>query len=310
MTANILSINGGGIRGLIALRQIVELEKMLKRPLYQHFDFITGTSTGGIIATLLSIGYTAEELMNVYVNHGRFIFEKRFLHFGLIRPKYSDKYFNHIIESYTDGKTLYDCKTNIVIPAFNATKNELVLFKSNKIHDTKDKKNYSLFDVIRSTSSAPGYFKPHKIDNDYFIDGGLVVNNPVQMAIIEAMKEGFDKFQVISFTTGNVVKPIEKSLVRSGMIRWANPSISILLREMDKTTNYLTKVQFDIANELYGKRIGTYIRCESYIKKSSGKIDDASKENIRKMVEDGMNSAEINKNKMRVFFFNTLKHER
>lgn len=307
-SANILSINGGGIKGLIALRQIVELEKMLKQPIHKHFDFITGTSTGGIIATLLSLGYTAEDLLKFYINHGSLIFKKRFLHFGLIRPKYSDKYFNEIIKKYVGDKTLFDCKTNIIIPAFNATTNELVLFKSNKITSYHEKRNYALFDVIRSTSSAPGYFKPHKIENDYYIDGGLVVNNPVQMALIEAMKEGYDKFHIISFSTGKITKPIKDSLIHSGMLQWASPTIDILLREMDKTCDYITDMQFANATNVFGKRMGSYIRCESYIQKSSGEIDDVTSSNIDNMLLDGIKSAEINKNKMRVYFFNTLKN--
>ena len=308
-TANILSINGGGIRGLIALQQLVELEKIIDVPLYKHFDYIAGTSTGGIIAVFLSIGYTPTELLDIYLEHGNKIFDKRFLRFGLLRAKYNDKYFNDIIDSFAKGNTLKDCKTSIVIPAYNASKKELKLFKSDKaLYD--DKYNYSLFNVVRSTASAPSYFKPIVIDNNYYIDGGLVVNNPVMMVFLEALKEGFTSFNILSFSTGSTEQPLSKSVADGGAINWAKESVDILLTEMDETTHYTMTQLFDLFPVLNKKRLGMYIRCESYIEKSSGKIDDASKENIYRMTLDGLLSASRNKDKMQTYYLNSIKNEK
>jgi patatin-like phospholipase/acyl hydrolase len=305
-TANILSINGGGIRGLIALQQLVQLEKTIPVPLHEHFDYIAGTSTGGIIAVFLSIGYTPTELLDIYLKHGDKIFDKRFLRLGLLRAKYNDEYFNKVINDFAKGKSLKDCKTSIVIPSYNATKKELKLFKSDKAQDGNHH-NYSLFDVVRSTASAPSYFKPITIRKDYYIDGGLVVNNPVMMVFLEALKEGFDTFNILSFSTGTIEKPLSKSIADGGAIKWAKEYVDILLTEMDQTTHYTMTQIFDLFSILNKKRLGMYIRCDSYIEKSSGKIDDASRENIFKMTLDGLKSATKNKDKMMTYYLNSIK---
>lgn len=305
-TANILSINGGGIRGLIALQQLVELEKIIPTPLYKHFDYIAGTSTGGIIAVFLSIGYTPTELLDIYLEHGDKIFDKRFLRFGLLRAKYKDDYFNKVINDFAKGNSLIDCKTSIIIPAYNASRKKLKLFKSTKAKEDI-KNNESLFNVVRSTASAPSYFKPLVIGDDYYIDGGLVVNNPVMMVFIEALKEGCEKFNILSFSTGVIEKPLSKSIAKGGMLKWAEESVNILLTEMDQTTDYIMEQMFSLLPNIAGKRLGMYVRCESYIEKSSGKIDDASKENIYKMTLDGLASAAKNKDKMNTYYYNSIK---
>lgn len=307
-TANILSINGGGIRGLIALQQLVQLEKIIKVPFYKHFDYIAGTSTGGIIAVFLSVGYTPTQLLDVYTKYGDKIFEKKFLRFGLLKAKYKDDFFNEVINEFSNGRELKHCITSILIPAYNASKKEIKLFKSNQAKQNPIY-NESLFNVVRSTASAPSYFEPLKIKGDYFIDGGLVVNNPSMMVFIEALKEGYDKFNILSFSTGTIEKPLSKSIASGGAINWAKESIDILLTEMDQTTDYIMNQLFNLLPALLGKRIGMYIRCESYIEKSSGLIDDASKQNIFNMTLDGISSSIKNKEKMITYYYNSLKHE-
>jgi len=303
-TANILSINGGGIRGLIALQQLVEFEKIIKGPISSRFDYIAGTSTGGIIAVLLSIGYSAEELLNIYTKFGDKIFEKKFLRFGLFRPKYDDCAFNEIIKSYTKDNKLSNCKTSVLIPAYNVSNDTLKLFKFNKAKQIE--KDYFLSDVIRATASAPSFFKPWEIDGQKYVDGGLVVNNPAQMTMLEAMKDGYEKFNILSFSTGANEKPLPRKVIKGGMLNWAKPTVDILLTEMDQTTDYELEKLFENSITFAGKRIGMYIRCESLISKSSGEIDDVSIENIQNMIDDGIQSAKINKEKMRAFHINTL----
>jgi patatin-like phospholipase/acyl hydrolase len=127
-STRILSIDGGGIKGLVVLKQLEFFEHILKKPLYKYFDTITGTSTGGIIAVLLSLGYSVKSIREFYEIHGENIFDKRPLRFGLLRSKYSDKYFNDILKTHLKDYRLSDCKTNIVIPAYNITKNRLDIF--------------------------------------------------------------------------------------------------------------------------------------------------------------------------------------
>ena len=294
--ANILSIDGGGIRGIIALEQLLVMEKLIDVPLYKYFDYIVGTSTGSIVAVLLSIGYSASDLLDLYYIHGSNIFDKKFFRFGITRPKYSDKYFNEILYKYVGDKTLSDCKTNIIIPAYNGSKSRIKLFKSSK----SSIDNYSLFDVIRSSSSAPTFFSPWEINGDLFIDGGLVANNPSVISLIEAIKSGYEYFNIISFSTGDKPKSIEDK-VGYGILGMASPTVDILFSEQAKTTDYVLDKLFELNPNLMNRSMGLYTRCLSIIEKSSGEIDDASPNNIKNMMCDGKLSASNNLDKIKIF---------
>jgi patatin-like phospholipase/acyl hydrolase len=306
-TINVLEIDGGGIKSVSVLIQLRDFEKMVKTPLKDYFDLIAGTSTGAIIATLLSIGYTTDAILDLYVIHGEGIFHKDFFRWGIFRPKYDDTYFNHIIKEYTKELTLKDCQANILIPTYNATKKQGEIFKSSKAK-LGDSENYKLFDVIRSSASAPTYFKATEINGDRYVDGGLYVNNPSLMAFIESVKDGYNKIDILSFSTGCIEEPITKGAANGGIATMASPTMNIVLTEATQTTDYLLKQLYAILPNLNGgNRFGIYVRCNSIIKKSSGKIDDASKENIQNLISDGETSAKINKDKMKYFFYNTLR---
>lgn len=298
---NILSLDGGGIRGLVLLKQIVKLEEIVGKPLNQHFNLISGTSTGGIIAVLLSLGYSAKELLNIYTVHGKKIFKKQFLRFGIFRPKYNDKYFNKIIKEYVGDKMLSDILNDLVIIGYDVDSREKIIFKSRKAKINVNK-NYTLFDVIRSTASAPTFFKPHIINktNHHYVDGGLVINNPALVSWVEALnyENSPEKINIISFSTGIKEKKISKNILRGGMLKWASPTVDILLAEQTRTTDYHME-------KLYKRESGIYVRCNSTIKYSSGKIDDTSKKNIDNMLLDGAFSAESNLNAMLYFVQNS-----
>lgn len=296
---NILSLDGGGIRGLILLKQLIVLEKMLGCPLYKKFDLISGTSTGGIIAVLLSLGYSCEELLDLYLVHGKNIFKRKWYRFGIFRPKYSDKYFNEMILNYVGNKTLKDTITDILITGYNATKNDKILFKSRKAK-VDDNYNYSLYDVLRSTTSAPTFFRPHYIEKEqsHFVDGGLVINNPALISWIEALEytDYNDKINILSFSTGSIELPIKKKVIGGGKLNWVGPTVDILLTEQTQTTDYHLE-------KIYNNReIGLYIRCNSILEKSSGEMDDTSIENVKNMLHDGNISAKNNFNLMKQFW--------
>lgn len=299
---NILSLDGGGIRGLILLKQIIKLEKIIGKPLNQHFNLISGTSTGGIIAVLLSLGYSAEELLKIYTIHGEKIFNKQFLRFGFFRPKYNDKYFNKIIKDYVGDKMLKDIPNDLIVISYDADSKEKIIFKSRKAK-VNDNYNYSLFDVIRSTASAPTFFKPHLVNktNHHYVDGGLVINNPSMVSWVEALnyEDAPEKINIISFSTGTKKHSISKNILRGGILKWASPTVDILLAEQSRTTDYHMQ-------NLYKREPGIYVRCNSIIKDSSGKIDDTSKKNINNMLLDGEFSAESNLNAMLYFVQNSL----
>lgn len=297
MTANILSIDGGGIRGVATLQQLITLEKTLKAPLHVHFDYITGTSTGSIVAGLLSIGMNPKDILQLYQEHGEKIFKKRFWRLGLTQSKYKDEELNSALQDYTQGKLLRDSLTKLIIPAYNVSKRQIKLFKS-----YKDGNLYSLFDVVRASSAAPTFFDPWKINGETFVDGGLVANNPSMVAIIEAMKDGYDTFNVMSFSTGPRETALSDKDTKKGILGMASPTIDILLTEQSQMVDYTLGKLFEL-----GSIKGNYVRCETYLARASSEMDDASPCNLAKLIEDGEDSAVINKNKMIQFYNVSIK---
>lgn len=309
MNANILSIDGGGYRGIITLTQLIRFEEKLGCKIHEKFQFIAGTSTGGIIAVLLSLGYSANEIMDIYLKYGDKIFDKQFLRFGLFRSKYSDKGFNELIEKFIGDKKLSDVKSTILIPTYNISKLDKVLFKSNK----SEEKDFYLKDIVRSTASAPTYFNCTVIDGDNYIDGGLVVNNPSLMIFLEVMKinskevNKYKKFNLISFSTGTKLKQVSKRKINGGKINGIGSIMDIILTEQAKLVDYtLNQLYNFLIPELTGKRIGMYVRCESIVNNSSGEIDDTSPSNIRKMRLDGLLSFRKNRDKINEFIKNII----
>lgn len=304
--ANILSIDGGGLRGIIVLVQLVELEKELKVPICERFQYIAGTSTGSIIAVLLSIGMSAQEILDMYVENASKIFKKRFWKFGLLSSKYDDNFFNSLLDKYVGLKTLIDTKSTVVVPTYNVSKRDKYTFKTTKaLKDEND--NFLLKDVIRSSAGAPLYFDTYRIKDEYYLDGGLVSNNPtlsVLLSVIEqnfSNKEPYLKINTLSFSTGKIKNPYNLSKLNGGLFRASKSLTKIILEEQAKFTDYVTIQLYDFLRTFYKTSFGKYSRCNSYIITANNRIDDASPKNIQRLIMDGKTSYQYNRKKIMNF---------
>lgn len=303
---NGLAIDGGGIRGYIVLKQLKALEKALGGSIIDHFQYLGLNSTSGIIGGLLAIGYSASDAEAFYEKHGEKIFHKKPLKLGLFKPKYDVKYFEDTLEKIFKDIKLSDLKTNIIVSATNYTdryEKELVfLFKSEKakIDSTKD---FYLKDVVRATTAAPIYFKPHKItsvDGKTTLllgDGGLCVNNPSYMMFVDMEDNPLEnkEINVLSFTTGKKIPSITKQLKtleeleENAALKNVDDIVDIQLDANQYIADY------NMTHAKKHNRCNIYYRLKSYINYSNGKIDDASEKNMRYMAEDGERSANLNR---------------
>ncbi len=129
----ILSVDGGGQRGVIPATILAEIEKKVKKPIYKIFDVMVGTSTGGIILQALNVPtvnergetsakYSAQDLMDLYVNHGDKIFGRKFLNIlsccGMLRPKYSSKGLTRMTSELFGDTKLSDALGNVIVTGF------------------------------------------------------------------------------------------------------------------------------------------------------------------------------------------------
>jgi patatin-like phospholipase/acyl hydrolase len=296
--ANCLAINGGGCKGLIALYQLQYLYEKMGGKFLRHFDYIGGTSTGALITALLAKGYTPKEIINIYEKELPYIFKKGCLRTIRGKSKYSNEYIKDLAQRLLGNTKLGDLKQNIIIPALNSSLDKPKYFKSD---DPKDA-DYKLVDVIIASASAPTYFPAYEIEGNWYKDGGLFANNPSEILLKECRFKKFDKINILSITTGAMPERTSRSEQKGNLLSGI-PMINEILHQQDIKTDSSVIFEYKDIKSV----IGTYLRCESEIKDSSGKIDDVSKKNINAMKEDGIFSTLQNKTKLDAFYLNTLK---
>lgn len=204
----ILSLNGGGVRGLFSITILAELERVLAErhnnpelAIGSYFDMITGASIGGIIAIALADGQKARDLQKKFHQAAPNIFPRKnwvpnclrsLYQLGklMLRPLYRAKDLEQaVIEIVGAGKTVRSLKRRLLIPTVNLSTGRPLFIKT--CHNTSFTRDdqFTLTDVAMATSAAPTYFLPHYIDwqSAYFADGGLLANNPSFVAYHEAL---------------------------------------------------------------------------------------------------------------------------
>ncbi|MEL7638194.1 MAG: patatin-like phospholipase family protein [Solidesulfovibrio sp.] len=225
----ILSIDGGGIRGLLPALVLAEFETRTGRSVAKFFDLIAGTSTGGILALGLAAGIPAMRLAEFYLERGPAIFSrslgKRVTSLGgLADELYDAGELEVALADVFGDRLLSSVETRALAVAFDIEARERVLFRSWAGED------YRLADVGRATSAAPVYFEPFPIRSQSgqvrpCIDGGMVANNPSLLAFTEA--EG--PHYLVSMGTGRRDRPILYADARDfGAAQWTSHLIDIV----------------------------------------------------------------------------------
>ncbi len=206
----ILSIDGGGIKGIIPCK-ILEFIELHCQPqsISSLFNLIAGTSTGDIIALGLSsrdpetqMNYKASKMLKLYKDEGSQIFSQREEDFWsknvrykkLSQKNYVNSDIEGILERYFGASTLDEVKPhNLLITTFDIEQNKPFFFSSRLAKKEASTENFYIKDIARATSAAPTFFKPiiierigNKKDRLVFIDGGVFANNPSIYAYGEA----------------------------------------------------------------------------------------------------------------------------
>ncbi|GKX29141.1 patatin [Vallitalea longa] len=299
-TVKILSIDGGGVRGLIPCIFLDHLRKELdsfgnKTPFYNLFDVISGTSTGSLISLMLikpPKDYTDYErldlLMNLYESGTKEIFPEAKIEIcqtikHLFRPKYTGKPLKKLLRQNFRNLTLRDSLCNLIIPTYDMISMRPYLFKQRiDIKDYYD--NFLLKDVGLSSSAAPTYLPPANIrsltggQHYCFVDGGIFCNNPSLCAYTYAKKlyPNAKQFIIVSLGTGEYVRTYEcKKVKKWGIYGWMNPlnGIPLLTAYMDsqmESDNYIINSMDDVKE----------YRFEISLNGMSSELDDSSDRNI------------------------------
>lgn len=248
----VLAIDGGGIRGIIPALILSEIQKQLSKELWQCFDLISGTSTGGIIA--LGIGtacnngkpYAPDQLVDLYVRNGPQIFAKNWLTGvrELFAPKYSPASLEYTLAKFFLSTEFSTALTPLLVSSYDLQTQRPFFFKSHKIAAYPNY-NWRVVDIARATSAAPTFFPPlHLVRGaeDYaLVDGGVFVNNPAMAAYIEAraLYPDAEKIVVVSVGTGDRQDNITYATAKGwGLLGWARQIVPVLMDSVSEAVDY------------------------------------------------------------------------
>lgn len=271
----ILTIDGGGVRGIIPARMLQYIENNTGKSIFTLFDMIVGTSTGGLIALALTAPdfglsiptakFKAEDLVNFYLNDSKTIFPQSIFNKiksggGLWSAKYSRSPLDGILKTLFDNIFLHDALKTVLIPSYSLITNTPTIFKSRRAFH--EESVYLMSDVAGATTAAPTYFPPKVFtdnlgNNHMEIDGGVFANNPEELAIGEALRMypelKREDIDVLSLGTGTPKLKMPKSY---GILGWASNSniIDVMLNAgslwSDKESSMICygteRLQFDI----------------------------------------------------------------
>ena len=203
---NILTIDGGGIRGYFSAYLLERIQQELDINFSDYFDLIAGTSTGSIIAAALATDYPLNKVTNIYKEKGKDIFKsQRFSFGGIWKAKYSNKCLVEELEKVFEDKTLSNTNTKLLIPAIDLINSQVHVFKSNYLEEFVRDVNVPIKEAVLASCSAPTYFKPTSIDPFLLADGGLWANDPSLVAYVEAtgkLKIPAEDVRILSIGSG------------------------------------------------------------------------------------------------------------
>ena len=313
----ILSIDGGGIRGIlpgIVLNQIEEkLQKKTKDPkirLADMFDFMAGTSTGGI----LTLAYLtpndknrpklkAKDAVNLYLDRGDEIFDLNLLQQirsgkGILDEKYNASELEEALDDTFGDIYLSGLLKPCIITSYDIRNGRPHFFKQHKAEASSY--NFKVKDIARATSAAPTYFETARVKSESgtpypLIDGGVFVNNPALVAYSEVRTMKFQDIDhlptakdmmIVSIGTGSVSKKYAYKKAKDwGAVGWIKPIIEIMMSGNSMTVDYHLKQIFDTLSAQNKK---DYHRLEPKILTADSEMDNASVENLQRLKEDGL----------------------
>jgi uncharacterized protein len=276
----VLSIDGGGVRGLIPALVLTEVERRSGKRIFELFDLIAGTSTGGILACALCAPdpLPAEQLVSLYQDEGPKIFDRDVFQRirsgeGLLDERYDADALERALERFLSNKRLAEAKPDLLVPAYNMTEPGPNFFKTRKARDTPDTDDFPLSIVARATAAAPTYFEPLEVNDSALVDGGVCAVNPAMSAFAEVMRfQPTAEVLLVSLGTGQRTRKRTFDQVKDwGLIEWAKPILDVVFDGMSDVVDY----QLEHALE-----DGRYWRLQIELDLASDDLDDASELNL------------------------------
>lgn len=296
----ILSIDGGGVRGIIPATILAVIEERTGKPIAQLFDLIAGASTGGILALGLTIPssakqqepqFTARQLCQLYNEKIPFIFQNPQSWWGnLLGPKYTSFAFQEVLKECFAEYRLKNAVTDILIPCYDIEHRLPYMFNS-RLAKIAPQHDFQMRDVALAASASPTLFHPVRFPRTSkegrlicLVDGGVFANNPSVCALSESRsiyRDDPEEYFIVSLGTGKSNRPLSDEFVSLwGYVQWSAPMLELVMESNSESVHEQMKHLLSYPNE------HSYFRLQVELSDlaSAHAIDDASSKNIRSLI--------------------------
>jgi len=315
MVMRILSIDGGGIRGILPGQILISLEEKLKTKsgdpsarIGDYFDLFAGTSTGAILSAAYICPdddrrpkFSAQEAVNFYLEDGDEIFDVSFWRSigtlgGVNDEKYSAEELERILKTAFGDTKLSELLKPTCLVSYDVKRRLPAIFKQHTA--IVKNRDFLVRDLLRGSTAAPTYFEAARIyslpplqQKYVLVDGGMVANDPALCAYSEAIKfdgiEGIKDMVIVSLGTGKQLKGYTYSEIKDwGPLGWAKPSIDIALEGGPQMTEYyLSQIASTVDNSMF-------FRIQPELYGADPALDNATPENLENLRDAGIRNAE------------------
>lgn len=314
MVMRILSIDGGGIRGILPGQIMVSLEDKLKiksgnknARIGDYFDLVAGTSTGAILSAAYvcpnSEGkpkFSAQEAVNFYLEDGDEIFDvKCWRSIGTLGGNSDEKYsateLERVLKDAFGDTKLSDLLKPTCFISYDVDRRLPTIFKKHTA--LQKQRDFLVRDLLRGSTAAPTYFEAARIysmpplkQKFVLVDGGVVANDPALCAYSEAIRfdniNGIKDMIIVSLGTGKKLKGYTYSDVKDwGPLGWAKPAIDIALEGGPQMTEYYLQ---QIASTVKNSK---YYRIQPELYGADSALDNATRENLENLRDAGIRNA-------------------
>ena len=323
----ILTIDGGGIRGIIPAAVAVYIENRIQRitknpdaRIADYFDFIAGTSTGGILTSTYlcpaiegghTYRFTAEDALRFYLEKGSYIFSSdlwdKFTSMGgIMKARYPHQTLEKLLNVTFRQTRISELVKPCLLTSYDLEKKCPVYFQSH-VAKTNEAFDFFIKDACRATSSAPTFFEPARIYSAAgvpytLVDGSVFANNPTLCALTEASVLFADKgvplladqFEVVSLGTGRNQKVYTYEQVKDwGGLGWLNPLLDVMINGASDVIERVVSVQFQSLQATH-----QYHRIQPELTEANQDMDDVTEGNIANLMKVAASCIEKNKDEL------------
>lgn len=236
MAFQMLTLDGGGIRGVFSAAVLAAIEEDLDVNIRDHFDLISGTSTGGIIAIALGLGIPPRGILDFYVSEGPKIFRDPFAlrkAWHWVHAKHDPRQLEESLRAVFGDSLFGESTKRLVVPSYNIGQSDVYLFRTPHLEKLSRDYRVPAWKVAMATAAAPTYFPvARQVDGIRLVDGGVWANNPTLVALAEAvgqLNQPMEDVLALNVGTMSGLKSFPKGLDRGGKKQWAKHAHPLIL---------------------------------------------------------------------------------